>query len=139
MGTKRTAPPPTPASQPVDQHGLAAALRLFVAGFVTADKREQMHKRLLAGERRAETLASLERWIAGRTAPLEGPDRSPAGLQARFGELVGVHLDDAGARRTTIAGALERGRGRTSLFIGDSGRVAMITRPDGPPLLCSPG
>nr|MDQ3367928.1 hypothetical protein [Myxococcota bacterium] len=68
---------------------------------------------------------------------LAGADCSPAGLQARFGELTGVHLDEAGARRTTIAGALELGRGRATLFIGDSGRIAMITADDGAAFVCS--
>jgi len=121
----------------VERHGLDSALRLFVDRFVVPDKRAQIHKRLLAAERRAETLASLPRWIAGTVAALEGRDRSPAGLTTRFGELIGVHLDEAGARRTTIAGALELGRGRCSLFVGDSGRIALITVADGPPILCS--
>jgi phage-related minor tail protein len=135
--TKRDARPPAPVVQPVDRHGLAAALRLFVTGFVVADKREQMHKRLLAAERRGETLAALPRWIEGTHVTLEGADRSPAGLQARFGELLGVHLDTDGARRTTIAGALALGRARSSLFVGDAGRIAMITVEAGAPILCS--
>jgi hypothetical protein len=121
----------------VDHRGLDAALRLFVERFVIDDKRAQMHKRLLAAERRAETLDALPRWIAATAAPLEGRDQSPAGLRARFGELTGVQLDERGARRTTIAGALELGRGRPSLFIGDTGRIALLTAAEGPPLLCA--
>ena len=121
----------------MERRGLEAALRLFVDRFVVEDKRAQLHKRLLAAERRGETLEVLPRWIAGAMAPLEGRDRSPAGLHSRFGELSGVHLDEAGARRTTIAGALELGRGRCSLFVGDTGRIALITAADGPPLLCA--
>jgi len=137
MGTKREAKAVAPVVQPVDRHGLSAALRLFVTRFVIEDKRDQMHKRLLTSERRGETLAAVVRWIEGTTAVLVGADRSPSGLQARFGDLLGVHLDEVGARRTTIAGALELGRGRASLFIGDTGRIAMVTVEEGPPTLCS--
>jgi hypothetical protein len=110
---------------------------LFVDRFVVEDKRGQIHKRLLAAERRGETLASLPRWIAGTRAPIEGRDRSPAGLHSRFGEVMGVHLDDVAMRRTTIAGALELGRDRGSLFVSDSGRIALITVAGGAPILCS--
>jgi hypothetical protein len=135
---RRDANVPAPAARaPIDAHGLAAALRLFVTGFVVDDKREQLHRRLLTAARRAETLATVPRWLAARTAPLEGADRSPAGVRARFGELLGVQLDDDGAARTTIAGALEHGRARTSLFIADSGRLALLTSAGGAPLLCS--
>ncbi len=122
---------------PVDRHGLAAALRLFVTTFVTADKRTQIQTRLLAGERRLETLGTLPRWISVRMAPLAGADQSPAGLRTRFGELLGVHLRESGASRTTIAGALELGRGSSSLFISDSGNIALITVTDGASILCS--
>ena len=124
-------------SQPVDRHGLDSALRLFVDRFVVEDKRVQIHKRLLAAERRTETLASLPRWIGGTTAALVGRDVSPAGLHSRFGEVIGVHLDEAAARRTTIAGALELGRARGSLFVSDSGWIALITVTGGAPILCS--
>jgi len=130
-------PAPSIASQPVERQGLDSALRLFVAGFVVADKRGQVHKRLLTAERREETLGTLPRWLAGTTAPLAGAAQSPAGLRSRFGELVGVQIDAAGARRTTIAGALELGRGRASLFVDDRGWVALVTLADGVPLLCS--
>jgi hypothetical protein len=124
-------------SQPVERHGLDAALQLFVTRFVIDDKRTQIHKRLFTAERRVETLGTLPRWIAGTTAKLEGADQSPAGLRRRFGDLMGVHLDDAGARRLSIANALELGRGRPSLFVGDAGWVALITIAGGAPLLCS--
>ncbi len=137
MATRDKSPPPPAARTPVDAHGLAAALRLFVTGFVVDDRRERTHRRLLTAARRAETLAELERWIAGRTAPLAGADRSPAGLRARFGELLGVHLVEDGAARTTIAGALEHGRGRASVFIADTGRLALITTAAGSAILCS--
>jgi hypothetical protein len=133
----RDARPPPPAPQPVDRHALDAALRLFVSAFVVDDKRAQLHKRLLASERRLETLASLPRWLAGGAAPLEGADRSPAGLRARLGDLTGIRLAEEGASRTTIAHALELGRAAPSMFIADSGQVAMITAPGAPPLLCS--
>jgi hypothetical protein len=129
--------PHTVDSQPVDTRALAAALRLFADRFLVADKRKQVQQRLVTVERRADTLASLDRWLDGAPSPLAGAERSPAGLRARFGEMLGVHLDDDGARRTTIAGALELGRGRTSLFVSDNGRVALLTRADGPPLLCA--
>lgn len=135
--SKRPDRPPSIPSQPVERHGLDSALRLFVASFVVEDKRAQVHKRLVTAERRLETLGTLPRWLAGTTAPLAGPDQSPAGLQRRFGDLTGVHLDEAGARRTTIAGALELGRGRASLFVGDTGWIALITLPGGAPILCS--
>jgi len=122
---------------PVDRHGLAAALRLFVTNFVVADKRTQIQTRLLAAERRLETLETLPRWIAVRTAPLAGADQSPAGLRARFGELVGVHLRETGASRTTIADALDLGRGASTVFIADSGNIALITVASSAPLLCS--
>jgi hypothetical protein len=138
MGTKRDAKPPPPAAlQPVDHRALDAALRLFVSIFIVDDKRSQIHKRLLASERRLETLASLPRWIATGTAPLEGADRSPAGLRARLGDIAGIRLAETGAGRTTIAHALELGRGTSSVFIADSGGVALITAADGPPILCS--
>lgn len=123
--------------KPVDRHGLAAALRLFVTTFVVADKRTQIHTRLLAGERRLETLETLPRWISVRTAPLAGADQSPAGLRTRFGELLGVHLRDSGASRTTIADALDLGRATSSLFVADSGNIALITAVSGAPILCS--
>lgn len=130
---------PTPAArQPVEGTALAGALRLFVAGFVVADKRGQIERRLLTAARRGETLGTLPRWLAGRTAPLAGADRSPDGLQARFGALLGIQLDEDGAARTTIAGALVHGRGRASMFIADSGRLALVTAADGAALLCMP-
>jgi hypothetical protein len=129
--------PPSVPSQPVDRRGLDSALRLFVDRFVVEDKRDQVHKRLFTAERRLETLGTLPRWIAGTTAPLAGPDQSPAGLRRRFGDLLGVALDEAGARRTTVANALELGRGRASLFVGDTGWIALITIAGGVPLLCS--
>jgi hypothetical protein len=138
VGTKRHPKPPPPAAQqPLDHHALNAALRLFVSTFVVDDKRSQIHKRLLTSERRQETLASLPRWIAVGTAPLEGADRSPAGLRARLGDMTGIRLTEDGASRTTIARALELDRGTSTVFIADSGQVAMITVVDGPPILCS--
>jgi hypothetical protein len=136
VGTKREGPRQSPSSQAVDPRALDAALRLFVSAFVVEDKRAQIHKRLLAGERRLETLASLPRWLTGG-ASLEGADRSPAGLRARFGDLVGIVLTEEGARRAAIAHALELGRGTSSVFIADNGNVAMITSPGQSPLLCS--
>ncbi len=121
----------------MEHRALDAALRLFTATFVVDDKRTQVQKRLATGERRGETLATLARWIRTRTAPLVGVDQSPAGIRARFGELVGVVIDEAGAQRMTIADALQHGRGRATLFIADSGSLALITAPDAPPLLCS--
>ena len=138
MGTKRDAKPPPPAeAQPIDHRALDAALRLFVSTFVVDDKRSQIHKRLLASERRLETLVSLPRWLAVGAAPLEGADLSPVGLRARLGDLSGVRLSEEGASRTMIAHALELGRRTPSLFIADLGSVAMITAAGGPPLLCS--
>ena len=101
---------PTAPTTPIDPKALAAALALFTSRFVVEDKRDQMHKRLVTAERRAETLVAVERWLHGRHTELEGKDRSPA---------------------------LELGRGRASLFIGDSGRVALLTRADQPPVLCA--
>jgi len=121
----------------VERRGVDSALLLFVDRFVVEDKRRQIHKRLLTAERRGETLESLPRWLTGTSSPLEGRDRSPAGLRARLGEVIGVQLDEAGARRTTIAGALELGRGRGSLFVADTGRIALITLAGGAPILCS--
>jgi hypothetical protein len=137
VGTKRDAQPSAPAPQPVDPHALDAALRLFVSTFIVDDKRSQIHKRLLASERRAETLASLPRWIAGGTLPLEGADRSPSGLRARFGDLTGIRLTEEGSSRTTIAHALELGRKTSAVFIADNGNLAMITMMGEPPVLCS--
>lgn len=137
MGTKREAkPPPSEAPRPVERQALDAALKLFVAAFVVEDKRSQLHKRLLTAERRGETLEALPRWLEG-AAPLDGADRSPAGLRARLGELVGIRIAEDGASRTTIAHALELGRGTASLFIADSGHLAMITAAGEPPLLCA--
>lgn len=137
VGSKRDPGPPPAAPEPVEPRALDAALRLFVAGFVVPDKQAQLHKRLLAGARRGEALSALPRWLAVAAAPLEGADRSPAGLRARLGDLGGIRLAEAGAGRTTIVRALELGRGAASLFIADSGAAALITAPDAPPLLCS--
>jgi hypothetical protein len=134
MATKRTIPEPAPR-EPVAQPALAAALRLFVAAFVVEDKRGQIAARLLTRERRLETLGTLPRWLGGRTADLVGADRSPAGLQARFGELTGIHLDERGGARTTIAGALAAGRDAAGLFIADSGRLALVLGVGVPPRL----
>lgn len=122
---------------PLDRHGLSAALTLFVRGFVIKDKRDQVHRRLLAAERRGETLGTLVRWLQGTRAELAGADRSPAGLQARLGEITGVYLDEKTAQRTTIVGALELGRARAAVFVGDTGRIALVMVADGPPILCS--
>ena len=139
MGTKRSAPAAPPPVQLVDHHALRAALTLFVSRFVIPVKRDQMHARLLTAERRRETLEALPRWLAGRQAPLEGADQSPTGLSARFGELTGILLDPARARRTTIGGTLALARGEVALFIGDAGRIALMFVGEAPPLLCMPG
>jgi hypothetical protein len=118
----------------LDQRALDAALRLFVASFVVDDKRKQIHQRLLTAERRAETLATLPRWLAGRQAPLEGADKSPAGIRKRFGELVGVRIVATGAVRVTIEHALVR---EPSVFIADNGNFALVTPADGAPILLS--
>jgi hypothetical protein len=62
-------------------------------------------------------------------APLEGVDRSPAGLRIRLGDLSWIRVAEGGAGSTTVARALELGRGAASLFIADSGTVALITDP----------
>ena len=121
----------------LDQRALDAALRLFTASFVVDDKRTQIHKRLLTAERRAETLETLPRWLAGRTAPLEGADKSPAGLRKRLGEIIGVRVGEDGAARMTIVDALERGRAAASVFIADNGNLALVTSVGGAPILCS--
>jgi len=137
VGHKRDPGPPPAAPEPVAPRALDAALRLFVASFVVDDKRAQLHKRLLATGRRADALAALPRWLSVAAAPLEGADRSPAGLRARLGDLTGIRIAEDGAGRTTIARALELGRATASLFIADSGAAALITAPGAPPLLCS--
>ena len=121
----------------LDARALTAALDLFAKTFVVDDKRSQIAKRLATHERRAETLTTLSRWIRTRTAPLEGADKSPAGIRTRFGDLSGVLVSDGGAQRTTISKAIELGRQRASLFIADSGNLALITSVDSAPLLCS--
>ncbi|MEO8845499.1 MAG: hypothetical protein ABI591_25145 [Kofleriaceae bacterium] len=142
MGTKRSKRSGgtfAPTHTPIDRRGLEAALELFVNTFVVADKRTQLRTRLLAAERRDETLATLPRWLA-RSVPLEGADRSPDGATARFGEVLGVHLDASGAsgaHRTTIANALGLGRAKASLFVADNGNLAVVTSADGTAVLCS--
>ncbi|MBK9034894.1 MAG: hypothetical protein IPL61_27125 [Myxococcales bacterium] len=136
MGSRRTAPRAPSASAPVDQRGLEAAVQLFTGRFVVAAKQRQIGQRLSTAARRAETLATLARWLGGAPTPLTGADQSPAGLEARFGAMPGVYLDGAGARRTSVAGALELGRGQDALFIGDTGRLALLAQADGPTLLC---
>ena len=121
----------------LDARALTAALDLFARTFVVDDKRNQIAKRLATRERRADTLTTLSRWIRTRTEPLEGAEKSPAGIRTRFGDLSGVLVADDGARRVTIANALERGKQRASLFIADSGNLALITSVDAAPLLCS--
>lgn len=137
MGTKRTQVLPPARVVPVERAALNAALTLFVTRFVVADKRTQMHARLLTAERRGETLVALRRWLQGTRSALAGADQSPTGIEARFGVLEGVLLDVSGARRTTIRGALELGRGHDSLWVGDSGRMALLSSPSEAPLLCS--
>lgn len=121
----------------LDTRALTAAIDLFAKTFVVDDKRSQIAKRLATAERRSETLTTLSRWIRTRTAPLEGADQSPAGIRTRFGDLSGVLVTVDGAQRTTIARALELGKQRASLFIADSGNLALITSFDAAPLLCS--
>lgn len=123
--------------RPIDHKALDAALQLFTKAFVTDDKRKQMHDRLLAKDRRGETLEALPRWLRARTEALAGTDKSPAGIAARFGALAGVYLDATGARRVTIGRALELGRTGAALWIGDNGRIALITVAGGAPLLVS--
>jgi len=135
VGTKRPASTFAPTFTPVDRRALEAALELFVKTFVVADKRTQIRGRLLAAERRDETLTTLPRWLV-RGVPLEGADRSPDGATKRFGEVLGVHLD-AAAHRTTIANALALGRTKASLFIADNGNFAVVTIADGSAVLCS--
>lgn len=115
---------------------MEAALDLFVKAFVVADKRTQIRARLLAAERRDETLTTLPRWLV-RNVLLEGADRSPDGSSKRFGEVLGVHLDEASAHRTTISNALALGRAKASLFIADNGNLAVVTIADGSAVLCS--
>jgi len=123
--------------RPVDAKGLDAALTLFVRAFVTEDKRKQMHDRLLTKERRGETLDALPRWLAGRRELLAGKDKSPAGLAARMGALVGVFLDEKSAKRVAIARTLELARGTPALWIGDNGRIALVLQAEDAPLLLS--
>lgn len=102
------------------------------------DKRKQIHQRLLTAARRAETLATLPRWLGCRATPLEGVDKSPAGLEARLGKLPGVLVTAEGAIRTTIIDALVRGRSVASVFVADNGNVALVTHAEGAALtLCS--
>jgi hypothetical protein len=136
VGTKRPASTFAPTFTPVDRRALEAALDLFVKTFVVADKRTQIRGRLLAAERRDETLTTLPRWLE-RAVPLEGADRSPDGSSKRFGEVLGVHLDEASAHRTTISNALALGRTKASLFIADNGNLAVVTIADGSAVLCS--
>ncbi len=126
---------PSPPSTPIEPRGLAAAVRLFVERFVVPAKQAQLAQRLSTAARRAETLVALPRWLAGAPTPLAGAEQSPAGLEARVGAQVGVYLDDDGARRTVIGAALTLGRGKAALFISDSGRLALVFRTDGAPLL----
>lgn len=125
------------SDKPVDTKALDAALQLFVKAFVVDDKRKQMHDRLLTKERRAETLEALPRWISARNEELAGKDKSPAGIAARFGALTGVFVDANGAKRIEIGKALELGRTSATLWIGDNGRIALITVPGASPLLLS--
>lgn len=111
-------------------------MRLFTSRFVVAAKQAQLTQRLSTAARRAETLAGLARWLAGSPTPLAGVEQSPAGLEARVGAMTGVYLDADGARRMPIGDALALGRGRAALFIGDTGRLALLMSDAGPPLLC---
>ncbi len=121
---------------PIDHRALEAALELFVKTFVVTDKRTQIRTRLLAAERRDETLTTLPRWLV-RSVPLAGADRSPDGASKRFGEVLGIHLDAATAHRTTIANALGLGRAKPSLFVADNGNLAVVTIADGSAVLSS--
>ena len=123
--------------KPVDPKALDAALALFVRTFVVDDKRKQMHDRLLTKERRGETLEVLPRWLAGRREELAGKDKSPAGLTARMGAITGVFLDATTCRRVAIARTLELARGTPALWIGDTGRAALVVQTGGPSLLLS--
>lgn len=136
MGTKRPASTFAPTHTPIDRRALEAALELFVKTFVVTDKRTQIRTRLLAAERRDETLTTLPRWLV-RSVPLEGAERSPDGASKRFGEVLGVHLDATAAHRTTVANALALGRATASLFVADNGNLAVVTVADGSAVLCS--
>lgn len=118
----------------LDHKALDAALRLFVGSFVVEDKRKQIHQRLLTAERRAETLGTLPRWLAGRQTPLAGADKSPAGLRARFGELTGVRITAEAYARVPVAQAMQKDV--ASVFVADNGNLAIVTTDDGP-VLCS--
>ncbi|MBK7075004.1 MAG: hypothetical protein IPH44_22155 [Myxococcales bacterium] len=135
MSPRPTAPRTPIATTPVEQRGLEAAVRLFTGRFVVPDKQAQLAQRLATAARRAETLAALPRWLVGAPSPLAGAEQSPAGLEARVGAQVGVHLDADGARRTTIGDALALGRGHAALFVADTGRLALVFRADCAPLL----
>lgn len=102
---------------------IVPALRLFVEKFVVEDKRKQMLDRLSTKERREETLEALPRWLQGVRAPLAGPDKSPAGIEKRFGALQGVLLQVDGAQRVTIREAVVAKQG---LWIADHGRMALL-------------
>ncbi|MEZ4398926.1 MAG: hypothetical protein R3B06_02850 [Kofleriaceae bacterium] len=134
MNDRRTPTPSRPPT-PVDQAGLAAAVRLFGERFVVAAKRKQVEQRLATAARRGETLATLPRWLAGVPTPLVGADQSPAGIAARFGDMPGVVIEGTGARRVGIADAVVRLRDELALWIADTGRVALIARAAAPPLL----
>jgi hypothetical protein len=120
----------------LDTRAFEAALRRL-APFVVDDKRKQIQQRLLTAERRAETLSTLARWVSARTAPLEGIDKSPAGLEARLGKLEGVCIAASGAIRCTVIDALVAGRACDSVFVADNGMVALITQGDGGAIVCS--
>jgi hypothetical protein len=99
------------------------ALKLFVDKFVVADKRKQMLDRLSTKERREETLEGLPRWLQGLRAPLAGGDKSPAGIEKRFGALQGVLLQVNAVQRMTIREAVGAKQG---LWIADNGRMALL-------------
>ncbi len=124
--------------EPLDDSATKFALERFVATFVSKVKRERALM-LLGGSGRIEGLQRLHDWIDVKFQTLlQGSLGFPQHLQARFGDLQGVLVDDRGAWRTTIAGASwSAAGGFGALFVSDAGDLALLLAEIGPTTLVS--
>jgi hypothetical protein len=108
---------------------------------VIASKRDRMVTMLLNKERekRAEAIQTVYKWVEPkRKTELVGSTGFPQHLKTRFGEILGILIDQASARRSSIAeAAVLAAGGFGAIFIADIQPVALLLPEVGPPTLCS--
>ena len=118
-----------------------AAVQRFVTIFVDASRRERVAAMLVhkQREKRIAMIQTVYKWIdpAWRTE-LERDTGFPVQLEKRFGALLGIVIDEIGARHVTIAEAAAVAAGRFgAIFIADARPIAVLFPEVGPPTLCS--